>query len=200
MRERKRIYKPGEATEAHGGLSGDGAGHPSDEAEAKPFPLHCLPPAVAAMARAIAETERTPASLAGCCTLGILSASIGAGLRVQSGPDRFTRGNLYFLPSAESGSGKSETFRHAARPFHEFEGELLERWKASILPGLQAERDILEAEIGRLKKSAGNAEGADKRDEIKAQLERKKADLAQVDASMNAPCATPQSPCFLLRT
>lgn len=163
------------------------AGHVFDEPELKPFPLHCLPPAVAMMAHAIAETERTPRSLAGCCVLGILSASIGAGLRVQSGADRFTRGNLYILASAESGSGKSETFRHAARPLHQVEEELLERWRASILPGLQAEREILESEIASLKKEAGKADGANDRDEIKARLERKKADIAKVEAQLHAP-------------
>ena len=34
------------------------------------------------MAEAIARTERTPETLAGCCGLGILSASIGAGLQI----------------------------------------------------------------------------------------------------------------------
>ena len=47
----------------------------------------------------------------------ILSAAIGKGLQVRSGANRVTRGNLYVLLSAESGSGKSDTFRHAAKPF-----------------------------------------------------------------------------------
>lgn len=111
------------------------------------------------MARAIADTERTPAALTGVCVLGFLSASIGKGLHVQSGPARFTRGNLDLLASAESGSGKSETFRHAAKPSFEFEAELLATWKANVLPGLAAEKDILEAEIGKLRNSVGKAEG-----------------------------------------
>ena len=59
-----RIYKPGTRpavnpprtdAEARGGQSRNGAGHHGDEGEAKPFPLHCLPPVVVAMARAIAS-------------------------------------------------------------------------------------------------------------------------------------------------
>ena len=69
------------------------------------------------MARAVCETVRVLESLPGCCMLGILSAAIGTGLQVKSGANRVTRGNLYILPSAESGSGKSETFRHRAKPF-----------------------------------------------------------------------------------
>ena len=65
------------------------------------------------MARAVCETVRVLESLPGCCMLGILSAAIGKGLQVKSGANRVTRGNLYILASAESGSGKSETFRHA---------------------------------------------------------------------------------------
>jgi hypothetical protein len=197
-----RIYKPGarsaadsqpDADKAHSGQSGNGTGHPGaeatrdDEPAAKPFPLHCLPPDVEAMAWAICKVERMPESLAGVCTLGILSASIGKGLGVRSGPDRITRANLDLVASAESGSGKSETFRHAARPFHEFEAEAIERWKTSTLPGLEAEKDILEAEIGHLKKEAGKADGADERDEIKTRLEEKKAKLAAVEASFQAP-------------
>ena len=132
------IYKPGS------GATANGAGHPGDEGEEKisPFPLQHLPPAARAMAEAIARTERTPETLAGCCVLGILSASIGAGLQVTSGPNRVTRGNLYIMASAESGSGKSETFRHAARPFFAYEHDLFEHWKAETLPGLQADADV----------------------------------------------------------
>jgi hypothetical protein len=82
-----------------------------------------------------------------------LSATIGAGLQVRSGANRFTRGNLYILPSAESGSGKSETFRHFAKPFLQFEAERLKAWKVETLPGLLAEGDILESEVAKLKKA-----------------------------------------------
>jgi len=197
-----RIYKPGArdaadaltgAGEAHSGQSGSGTGYRGAEAaghraaEAIPFPLHCLPPATEGMARAIARVERIPESLAGVCVLGMLSASIGKGLAVGSGPDRVTWSNLYIVASAESGSGKSEAFRHAARPFHDFEAEAIERWKTSILPALQAEQDILESEIAKLKKDAGKADGAEERDSIKARLEERKAKLAAVEASLQAP-------------
>jgi len=67
-----------------------------DEASevAEPFPLHCLPPLVEAMAKEVCATERVPESLVGCCALGILSASVGAGLAVQSASNRVTRGNM----------------------------------------------------------------------------------------------------------
>src|SRR5208283_1735793 len=103
-----------------------------DEGDEKksPFPLQHLPPAARTMAEAIARIERTPETLAGCCVLGFLSASIGAGLQVTSGPNRVTRGNLYILVSADSGSGKSENFRQVAKPFFAYEHEMTEHWKA----------------------------------------------------------------------
>ena len=142
------------------------------------------------MAAAICMTERVPSALAGCCVLGILSASIGSGLQVKSGPDRKTRGNLYILGSAESGSGKSETFRHAARPFQKFESERLKEWRESTRPRLQADKDILESEIIALKKKATSKDkdtlnpilGQEK---LRENLTEKKAKLAEVKAALH---------------
>ena len=142
------------------------------------------------MAAAIARVERTPETLAGICVLGNTSMAIGAGLQIASGPNRHTRGNLYLVGSAESGSGKSETFRHAARPLHEFERDLVERWKMSTLPGLDADKDMIEARINQLRKEAGRAEGGMVREEIRSQLEKAKADLLAVATAMQAPVLT----------
>lgn len=162
--------------------------HDSDKAN--PFPIWTLPGSVADMAQAIADTERTPTSLSGVCTLGFLSAAIGKGLTIQSGPDRRTRGNIYLLASADSGSGESESFRHAAKPFNEYESSLLEAWRSSTLPSLGAEKDILEAEISKLKRKAGNAEGPIERGEIEGKLAAKKITLANIEALLHAPALT----------
>ena len=177
------IYKPGSGTPVNG------AGHPGDEGEEKisPFPLQHLPPAARAMAEAIARTERTPETLAGCCVLGIVSASIGAGLQVKSGPDRVTRANLYLTASAESGSGKSETYRHAARPFQEFERDAVERWRKDIRPKVEAEKAILESRIAQLKKEAGRATAAIEREALRGELEQATADLLNAEADCIAP-------------
>lgn len=151
------------------------------------FPLQHLPPRARAMAEAIARTERTPETLAGCCVLGIVSASIGAGLQIVSGPNRLTRGNLYLMPSAESGSGKSETFRHAAMPFFAFERDAVERWKADTFPGLQAEADMLESEVARLKKQVGAGKMGVEREEIRDAIQAKKKALADVNEKLNPP-------------
>lgn len=152
-----------------------------------PFPLECLPETMASMVKAISETERVPESLPACCVLGTISASIGKGLQIQSGPSRTTPGNVYITASASSGTGKSEGFRHATQPFHQFEAELLERWKTEFFPGLEIEKEMLEAEINSLIKDTVRAENGNEREQIRSDLERKKRLLLEIESKMNPP-------------
>ncbi len=152
-----------------------------------PFPLHCLSPDALAIAESICRATRVPASLAGPCVLGILSASIGAGLEVQSRPNRSSRANLFIVASAESGSGKSEVIRLAAAPFYEVERERLDQWKTETLPGAKADAEMLQAEINRLRKAAANSDGGEERDGIRAQMQTKLAALAAAEERMRPP-------------
>lgn len=171
----------------------NGTEAPIHQAETPEFPLQYLGTVLCELAIAICKIERVPASLAGCCLLGVVSASVGAGLQVRSGPHRTTRANLYILGSAESGSGKSETFRHAARPFQRFEAERLKAWRESTRPRLLADKEIREAEIGMLKRKATSPKGSDSlnpildREELRDSLERAKAALAEVEAALHTP-------------
>ena len=158
-----------------------------DDHELTPFPVDCLPGAAGDMARAIAAAERVPESLTGCCVLGILSASIGAGLQVRSGAQRVTRGNLFILASAQTGTGKSESFRHAARPLFAYETEIIEQWRTSILPGLQADKELIESEITAIKKQAGKAESGIDRDARRRELEEKKKRLLEIESALQSP-------------
>jgi hypothetical protein len=139
------------------------------------------------MARAVCETARVLESLPGCCMLGILSAAIGRGLEVKSGANRVTRGNLYILGSAESGSGKSETFRHLAKPLLEFETARAEDWKDDIKPGVLAEAKILEAEIAKLTKLAAKANGTTEREGSRILLKEKLAAHDKLAAKLRTP-------------
>lgn len=178
------IYKPGS------GQTVNSAGHPGladGEEKILPFPLQHLPPAARAMAEAIARTERTPETLAGCCVLGIVSASIGAGLQITSGPNRVTRGNLYIMASAESGSGKSETYRHAAKPFQDFERDVVERWRMETKPKVETEKAILESRIAQLKKEVGRTKDSIEQEAMRGELEKATADLMKAEADCIAP-------------
>ncbi len=80
MKNSQRVYKPGGAV-----VPNNIENHRDDNDEMiLPFPLERLPPVVRAMAEAVALTARTPQALAGCCALGILSASIGGGIQVRA--------------------------------------------------------------------------------------------------------------------
>ena len=161
-----------------------------DEMPQQPFPTECLQAVPAEMSGAIAAAERVNESLSGCCVLGILSASIGAGLQVRSGAKRTTSGNLYIVPSVESGGGKSETIRRVVRPLYQFEAEIVERWRAETLPRLQAERDVLESELAQAKKVVAKAETAEKREEIRREMEEMRARLNQLELELQAPVLT----------
>jgi hypothetical protein len=145
----------------------DGVNRDEPSEATEPFPLDCLPSLIEAMAKEVCATERVPESLVGCCALGILSASIGAGLAVRSASNRVTRGNIYVLASADSGSGKSETFRHMAKPFQQFEMDRIERWKEQDRPDAIAKRDLLEVDIKECKKQYAKERDNDINEEVK---------------------------------
>jgi len=158
-----------------------------DDHELQPFPVDCLPGTAGDMARAIATAERVPESLTGCCVLGILSAAIGAGLEVRSGAQRKTRGNLFILASAQTGTGKSESFRHATRPLFDYETEIIEQFRTSILPGLQADKELIESEILAIKKQAGKGESGIDREARRRELEEKKKRLLEIESALQSP-------------
>jgi hypothetical protein len=147
-----------------------------------PFPLSSLPPLVEAMAKEVCATERVPESLAGCCALGILSASVGAGLEIQSAANRGTRGNVYVVVTAESGSGKTETFRHMARPFQQFEIERVKAWREQDRADIVTRRALVEVDIKELKKKYARESG-----DISAELKAYEREVEELEKRLHAP-------------
>ena len=186
-----RFYRPGasDGIKPSPGNESTPTGQPDALSEPLPFPMESLPTAARELAEAIAVAEGTPPTLAGVCVLGILSASLGRGLQVQSGADRVSRGNLYIVGSAESGSGKSETYRHAARPFNEYEHHLVEHWRQNVQHQIGSEVTMLEKELSRLEKEVGrDNQSAIEREELRQRIEAKQAKLAEASADNHAPC------------
>lgn len=195
----ERIYRPGTphpkespplSAEPHSGHPRDENGQSGREPCPKAFPAHCLPPAIAAMTQAIANAQRTPIALAAVCTIGVLSASIGRNLQIQSGPNQLTRANVMLLASAESGSGKSENFRHAMAPVREFEKVTLKAWQETKKPRFESERDVLAADLKALQKKSGNGTDAAEREQLRADMQKTRAALAKVEAQLCAPALT----------
>jgi hypothetical protein len=161
---------------------------PQQTEPSDPMPLHLLPKPFADMAEAIVLSARVPPSLAGCCVLGGLSASIGSGLRVKSGPDRYSSSNLYLLTSASSGSGKSEAFRHALAPFFDAERAAVDHWRQNIQASVIADKIIVEAKIDELKKQVKKAGGPLELHDIKSEMERHQTELLQLEIDIKQPC------------
>ncbi|MGE3313047.1 MAG: DUF3987 domain-containing protein [Limisphaerales bacterium] len=136
----------------------------------KPFPTHLLPPTVAAIVREIARVHRVPEALPGITAIGVVSAAIGSGLQVISGPQRTTRANLFLIASAESGTGKSETFRMLASPILEAEEVVQEQWRKHLSPLLQAELRTCENQLKRLDRQIGKTEDSRELDRLKGQV------------------------------
>ncbi len=163
-----------------------------DEPEAAQFPLDALPATMATMIAAVARTERVPLALPAVCALGVASAAIGAGLEVASGPNRVTRGNLYLVASAESGSGKSETFRLIAVPLVDHQSRLIETWKQKTSPQLQSEIRVLDKEIAALERKAAKSGDPMERERLRGELEYKLASKDDFARRAAMPCIIAQ--------
>lgn len=165
----------------------------TDEPEAAPFPLDALPPAMATIIVAVSRTERVPLALPAVCALGVVSAAIGSGLEVASGPNRVTRANLYLLASAESGSGKSETFRLVAAPLVDHQTRLLETWRTVTSPKLLEEISTMESQIKRLTRDATKRGTTESEcDRINGEKAFKRAQVTELTARAAMPCIIAQ--------
>lgn len=122
-----------------------------DSEEEEPFPLHCLPGIAGMMAREIARvTTSGNEPLAAAVVLGILSASLGAGIQIHTGAERTSRGNLFLLVIAASGTGKGETYSLGAYPFEIAEAQAIEIYNATLRPRLEAQLKVAEQNAKKL--------------------------------------------------
>lgn len=127
----------------------------------EPFPLDALPDMMRAMATEGARVSLAPVTLTACCALGAVSASIGGGLEVASGGERRTRGNLFLLPVAASGTGKGRAHEVIMKPFTSAETTALFEWRERVRPRALAEMAAAEERIKRLKATLGKSGAGD---------------------------------------
>ena len=167
---------------------------PEDDSDAAdtttPFPVELLPVKLATIIQAAARCERVPAALPAVCALGCVSAALGAGLEITSGPGRVSRGNLFLLASAESGSGKSQVFRRIAEPIVEHQHQLHEAFRATTGPKLASEIAVLTREVASLEKKAARSTDDSDRQRMLGELEFKNAKLADLKLKNFPPCVT----------
>ncbi|MES2922127.1 MAG: DUF3987 domain-containing protein [Verrucomicrobiota bacterium] len=124
--------------------------------------------------------------LAAAAVLGVTSAAIGASLAVDSGPSRKTRGNLFLLAVAESGTGKTETFKHAAEPLDSLEAEAMSQWRVTVEPGLRAALSVCVARSKKLTDLAAKIANASDRQAHAQELSVVEAE--RIDLSTRLSC------------
>lgn len=160
---------------------------PEDSAQDEPFPLDCLPGVAGEMAREVAAAALVPEVLAGMNVLGLLSAAIGAGLEVNSGGDRRTRGNLYLMPVAASGTGKGQSFGAIAEPFQKREAARLDEWRRHDRPDACAKKAFAEARLAKLTAKAKGTLSDDEKKELLRELKECHAEIERAERNMREP-------------
>jgi Protein of unknown function (DUF3987) len=120
------------------------------------FPIEALPSTAREYAEELSRVYRCPIELPALCILGTLSGALGKAWELFGAVDeKSNRGNIYLALGLETGSGKSIANRIAA-PLLKAQDERQTRWETFELPGLLAERQLLEHEEKRCLKVAGS--------------------------------------------
>jgi Protein of unknown function (DUF3987) len=153
-----------------------------------PFPLDALPQVAQKMTDEVCKAELVPPSLVACAILGIASASIGAGLCIQSGAARSTRGNLHLMAIAESGVGKWSSYRHVNAPLNTIEKELIETWKHQVRPKLLTEIDALEADCKKMKDLFAKEKDQDQKRALLEEMTKTNERIDQLREKAVEPC------------
>jgi hypothetical protein len=92
--------------------------------------------------RSNAESINAHINLPSVATISVVSASIGKGVFVRSGPDQRARANLLMVASAASATGKSAATRPTMDPLKSFEGEKLAYFNEITGPELISEQRL----------------------------------------------------------
>jgi hypothetical protein len=167
------------------------------------FPIECLPPILANMARAMSELGRWPLRLTAPLVVAAASASLGRGVRVKSLDGHETRPNIYMLIGKESGSGGTSAFRLAFAPVLGFQATERREFVNGLKPILEGERSTHEAEIEYLKRQARGKKSSDERKEIAARITEVRKRMRKLEEELSEPCfltgdATPEGMTKLL--
>ena len=117
-------------------------GDQPEQGQRSPFPTHCLPPILREMAEATAESTGVHINLPSIALIAVVSASLGKGVYVCSGPNQKIRGNLFIVGSAESGSGKTEGTKPITLPLKCYEFEKISDFRNIRYPQLCSEKRL----------------------------------------------------------
>jgi len=137
----------------------------------------CFSGPIRGLIEACVETHKVVPEIATVWALTIHAASLGHGIRLATGSTG-TSGNLFGIVCAGSGRGKSSTFESAIEPLRAVQSERHEAFIKSRLPDLLSEREILEVERQKIRKSK-----AIDRNRLRDVIAR----IAEIDTQAHAP-------------
>lgn len=117
----------------------------------RPFPTQLFPKPFADMIQDVARATRVTEALPGTVILGMISGSLGRGLQAEIIPGKKTLPNLFVLPFAKSGCGKSENMKVCCAPFYAVDTAMRETWRNDVRQRISVYNFELGADIRALK-------------------------------------------------
>ena len=155
----------------------------------EPFPIECLPPNIALMVQAVGESLRVPDSLPGLMALALVAASIGKGLVLDWRPGKApTPANLFIIPSAGSGSGKSECYKLLAAVYLAFERDMQEQWRKAVMPDLQEKLRYAEGQVKKFdRKLAKDSTTQDESERLRGEMKYHLARMDELKGMLHEP-------------
>src|SRR6266478_4621262 len=135
------------------------------------FPLNALSPGFVPMVEALMDFFKIDPILPVMSVLGINSSALGAGLQVRSNK-AITRGNLYQIVGAGSGTCKTLVQSIVQEPLNRIQNELTQRYKKEGRPKIQAEEKLLDVQIRELIKATKEYKSHDAQSELEQLLAR----------------------------
>lgn len=125
-----------------------------------PFPMECLPPAIAAMVSAVAVATQTDPAMVGTVALSVLSACTGGHAEIEVRPGWIEALHAYFLIIARSGERKSAVQSEMTRPLLTAEQQLI-RATSGRRQEAEIRRQVAEQAAEASRRNAARAAGTD---------------------------------------
>lgn len=149
-------YSEQELVEGSGGQHWPGP-IPLNQKPAVPaFPVSALPPVIADFATALAEDTQTPVDMSAAVALGTLAACVSGRATIKPKPSWTEPLGLYVVVAMDPGNMKSTVFRLTTAPLRQVEQDLIETARP-VITQAEADKELKEGTLARLKKSATNS-------------------------------------------
>jgi hypothetical protein len=150
------------------------------------FPVERLPIRLRAMANEVVDNFKIPYGLVAPMLISAVSCAMGKGVKLESGKGKKSKGNLFIIASAESGSGKSLAYKPIFKPIEDYEFAQSAQFEQLHMPKIQTEISVLEDEIKILKKNIGKSEG-ESRGNIIEQITNKNQEITKLKKKLVFP-------------